>query len=70
MAHSQVRVLYSDFIKKGYKVYGINRRSQKIHFFGNGEKEINSPLNWQQFNIYSDTEELVNQIKNFTNSHN
>ena len=31
------QALYSDFIKKGYEVYGINRSKPKDSFFGNGE---------------------------------
>jgi len=63
------QALYSDFIKKGYEVYGINRSKPKDSFFWEWRKEINSPLNWQQFNIYSDTEELVKQIKKIAPTH-
>ena len=63
------QALYSDFIKKGYKVYGINRSKPKDSFFWEWRNEINSPLNWQQFNLYSDTKELVNEIKRISPTH-
>ena len=58
------QALYSDFIKKGYEVYGINRSKPKDSFFWEWRNEI-SNFNWKQFNLYSDTKELVNEVKEF-----
>ena len=63
------QTLYSDFLKKGYEVYGINRSKPKDSFFWEWRKEINAPLNWQQFNLYSDTNELINAIKKISPTH-
>ena len=63
------QALYSDFIKKGYDVYGINRSKPKDSFFWEWRRDINSPLNWQQFNLYSETKELINAIKKISPTH-
>ena len=62
------QALYSDFIKKGYEVYGINRSKPKDSFFWEWRKEI-SNFNWKQFNLYSDTKELVNEVKRISPTH-
>ena len=62
------QALYSDFIKKGYEVYGINRSKPKDSFFWEWRKEI-SNFNWKQYNLYSDTKELVNEVKRISPTH-
>lgn len=63
------QTLFSDFINKGYEVYGINRSKPKNSFYWEWLKEINSPLNWSQFNLNTNTDELIDTIKKISPTH-
>ena len=63
------QALYSDFLKKGYKVYGINRSKPKNSYHWEWMKNINFPINWQEINIYSETNQCIDAIKKISPTH-
>ena len=63
------QALYANFIEKGYQVYGINRSKPKNKYYWEWNKDKLNPLNWQQINLYSQTDELIEAIKNISPTH-
>ena len=63
------QTLFADFLKKGYQVYGINRSKPKNSFYWEWIKKINHPLNWQEFNLYSETNQCIEAINKISPTH-
>ena len=63
------QALYSNFLKKGYRVYGINRSKPKNSCYWEWINELNSSLNWQELNLYTQTNECIDAIKKISPTH-
>ena len=63
------QVLYENFLKKGYQVYGINRSKPKNSSYWEWMGEEIKTLNWQEINLNSNPLECANAIKKIAPTH-
>ena len=63
------QALFSDLLKNGYEVYGINRSPIKSNEQWEWLKEINVNLNWFQLNIFKESEKFGSLLKEINPTH-
>jgi len=63
------QILFYNFLKKGYEVYGINRSAPKNSSYWEWRDKVNLPLNWLEINIYKETDSLIDAIKKISPTH-
>ena len=65
------QAVFSDLLKEGFEVFGINRSKPKNKYYWSWIKnyEIKLGENWHEVNIYTNPENLTKLIKEINPSH-
>ena len=63
------QILFSNFLRKGYEIYGINRSAPKNSSYWEWIKKIDVPLNWLEINLYKETDLLIDAINKISPTH-
>lgn len=63
------QAIFSDFLKKGYEIFGINRSSPKSQYMWEWVNSFAFEKRWIQINIYSELENFKEEVKKLKPTH-
>ncbi len=63
------QAIFSEFLKEGLEVYGINRSGIKDNNQWEWLRQFKKDINWYELNIYKESEKFVNLIKGIKPTH-